>query len=60
VIVKIQRVLRKAMKEYRVQASVGEETLIAFISVDILREINTMDSASPLQSVKPLNKSKQI
>lgn len=57
-ITRVQRIVRKAIKDYQIQSVVSEETLVAFLSVDILREINAMDSASPLQSVKPQNKSK--
>lgn len=45
-ITKIQRVLRKAVKDYEVKANIGEETLIAFLflSVDILRELASTES----------------
>ena len=34
----IQKVLRKAIKDYEIAANVDEETLVAFLSVDIVRE----------------------
>lgn len=58
-ITRVQRIVRKAIKDYQVQSVVTEETLVAFLSVDILRELNSMDSVSVLQSVKLINKTKK-
>jgi len=60
VITRIQRIVRKAIKDYQIQSSVGEEALVAFISVDILRELNSMNSASdPQANSKPIKKKEE-
>lgn len=38
-ITKIQKVLRKAIKDYNVKSNIDEEALVAFVCVDIYREI---------------------
>lgn len=38
-ITKIQKILRKAIKDYAIKASVDEEILVSFLSVDIFREM---------------------
>ncbi|MGI1659600.1 MAG: hypothetical protein ACRKFN_11525 [Desulfitobacterium sp.] len=59
-ITRIQRIVRKAIKDYQVQSAVSEETLVAFISVDVLRELNSMESApAPQATPKPSNKKKE-
>ena len=58
-IIRIQRIVRKAIKDYQIQSGVSEETLVAFLSVDILRELNTMEFTPPPQPVKTSIKSKR-
>ncbi|SPF51427.1 hypothetical protein SBF1_5000008 [Candidatus Desulfosporosinus infrequens] len=58
-IIRIQRIVRKAIKDYQIQSGVSEETLVAFLSVDILRELNTMEFAPAPQPVKTSIKSKK-
>jgi hypothetical protein len=38
-ITKIQKILRKAIKDYSIKATIDEEALVAFLSVDMYREI---------------------
>lgn len=56
---RIQRIVRKAIKDYQIQSVVTEETLVAFLCVDIIRELNLMDSVPAPQSIKPVNKTKR-
>lgn len=35
---KVQKVIRKAIKDYAIESAIDEETLVAFLSVDIVRE----------------------
>lgn len=55
-ITKLQRILRKAVKDYEIKASIGEETLIAFLSVDIIRELAAPDPAAAPQPKTRKNK----
>ncbi len=38
-ITKIQKLIRKAIKDYGITAKYDEEVLVSFISVDLFREI---------------------
>ena len=38
-ITKIQKLIRKAIKDYGITAKYDEEILVAFLSVDLFREI---------------------
>ena len=38
-ITKIQKIVRKAIKDYGIKATIDEEALVSFLSVDIFREI---------------------
>ncbi|MBC2723329.1 hypothetical protein [Desulfosporosinus sp.] len=38
-ITKIQKIIRKAIKDYNIKAVIDEEALVAFLCVDIYREI---------------------
>ncbi|SPF51217.1 hypothetical protein SBF1_50101 [Candidatus Desulfosporosinus infrequens] len=50
-ITKIQKIVRKAIKDYAITAKYDEEILVSFLSVDIFREINE-DSPAPLSDPK--------
>lgn len=52
-ITKIQKIVRKAIKDYSITAKYDEEILVSFLSVDIFREISTDDM--PASSTSPKN-----
>jgi len=56
-ITKIQKIVRKSIKDYAITAKYDEEILISFLSVDIFREINTDEAPSP--SPAPKNPSRR-
>lgn len=43
----IQKILSDAVKDYEIAGNVSSETLIAFISVDILRKLSKTQVPSP-------------
>lgn len=52
-ITKIQKIVRKAIKDYSITAKYDEEILVSFLSVDIFREISADDLSA--SSAPPRN-----
>jgi len=58
-IVKVQKVVRKAVKDYEIKSNLhSEETLVQFMAVDLLREMMTPDVATAAPS-RPANRNRR-
>jgi hypothetical protein len=52
-ILKIQKTLRKAIKDYAIVARHDEEALISLVSVDLYLNLTAENTTSPLPRPKP-------
>lgn len=52
-ITKIQRIIRKAIKDYGIKAKYDDEILVSFLSVDMFREMSTPDALPTPPAPKP-------